>query len=226
MSALAYDSLLSTTAVISTVFQFLSGSIVCRKYIQKKSTGDSSGLPFICGFLSCSFWLRYGVLTNEQSVVLVNVIGATLFLGYILTFYVFTVNKRCYVKQFAFVLLILIGVIWYTNRLTAQPKQMIQITGIVCCVVTVCFFAAPLTSLVHVIRVKNSESLPLPLISTSFFVSLQWLIYGILISDSFIQIPNFLGCILSLLQLSLFVIYPPRTYTGQGYKLVEQAVPF
>ncbi|XP_068143794.1 sugar transporter SWEET1 isoform X2 [Drosophila tropicalis] len=78
MSALAYDSLLSTTAVISTVFQFLSGSIVCRKYIQKKSTGDSSGLPFICGFLSCSFWLRYGVLTNEQSVVLVNLINAAM----------------------------------------------------------------------------------------------------------------------------------------------------
>lgn len=60
-----------------------------------------------------------------------------------------------------------------------------------CCIVTVCFFAAPLTSLVHVIRVKNSESLPLPLIATSFFVSLQWLIYGVLISDSFIQVQFF-----------------------------------
>lgn len=111
-----------------------------------------------------------------------------------------------------------------------------------------CFFAAPLASLLHVIRAKNSESLPLPLIAMSFVVSLQWLIYGILISDSFIQvsrlprlaellrqwqifallfqIPNFLGCILSLLQLGLFVIYPPRSYSGHGYKLVEQAVPF
>lgn len=54
-----------------------------------------------------------------------------------------------------------------------------------------CFFAAPLASLLHVIRAKNSESLPLPLIATSFVVSLQWLIYGILISDSFIQVNHF-----------------------------------
>ncbi|EDW02266.1 sugar transporter SWEET1 [Drosophila grimshawi] len=223
---LAYDSVLSTTAVISTVFQFLSGTVICRKYIQKKSTGDSSGVPFICGFLSCSFWLRYGVLTNEQSIVMVNMIGSTLFLVYTLIYYVFTINKRTYVKQFAVVLFVLIAVIVYTNRLQDDPAEMIHITGIVCCIVTVCFFAAPLTSLVHVIRAKNSESLPLPLIATSFFVSLQWLIYGILISDSFIQIPNFLGCLLSLMQLGLFVLYPPRSYSGQGYKLLEQAVPF
>ncbi|KAH8394771.1 hypothetical protein KR222_005151, partial [Zaprionus bogoriensis] len=224
----AYDAILSTTAVISTIFQYLSGAVICRKYIQKKSTGDSSGVPFICGFLSCSFWLRYGVLTNEQSIVMVNIIGSTLFLVYTLVYYVFTVNKRSYVKQFAIVLALLVGVIVFTNSLHDEPQRMIHITGIMCCIVTVCFFAAPLTSLVHVIRVKNSESLPLPLIATSFFVSLQWLIYGVLISDSFIQIPNFLGCLLSLLQLGLFVLYPPRSYSyaGQGYKLIEQAVPF
>lgn len=26
--------------------------LVCRKFIQNKSTGDSSAFPFICGFLS------------------------------------------------------------------------------------------------------------------------------------------------------------------------------
>ncbi|XP_030387027.1 sugar transporter SWEET1 [Scaptodrosophila lebanonensis] len=226
MALPAFDTLLSTTAVISTVFQFLSGAVICRKYIQKKSTGDSSGFPFICGFLSCSFWLRYSVLTNEQCIVLVNIIGSTLFLVYTLVYYVFTVNKRAYVKQFAVVVAILVTVIFYTNQLENDREKMIHVTGIICCIVTVCFFAAPLTMLVHVIRVKNSESLPLPLIATSFFVSLQWLIYGILISDSFIQIPNFLGAVLSMLQLGLFVIYPPRSFAGPGYKLVDQVVAF
>lgn len=149
---------------------------------------------------------------------MVNIIGATLFLIYTLVYYVFTVNKRAYVKQFAVVLTLLIGVVVFTNNLQGEPQKMIHITGeldlvfvytyirfqlvhqlitfymisgIMCCIVTVCFFAAPLTSLVHVIRVKNSESLPLPLIATSFFVSLQWLIYGVLISDSFIQVQFF-----------------------------------
>jgi len=162
--------------------------------------------------------LRYGVLTNEQSVVLVNIIGSTLFLVYTLIYYVFTVNKRACVKQFGFSLTVLVVVIIFTNRLEDQRDRMIHVTGmstslklfnqsqvcnlpnyiyfdifsgIVCCIVTVCFFAAPLASLLHVIRAKNSESLPLPLIATSFLVSLQWLIYGILISDSFIQVTHF-----------------------------------
>jgi len=52
---------------------------------------------------------------------MVNIIGSTLFLIYTLVYYVFTVNKRAYVKQFALVLAILIGVIVYTNSLQDEP---------------------------------------------------------------------------------------------------------
>ncbi|XP_023295262.2 sugar transporter SWEET1 [Lucilia cuprina] len=220
-----FIALLETTAVVTTVLQYLSGAIICRKYIKKKSTGDSSGFPFICGFLSCSYWVHYGMLSEERSVVLVNTIGVTLFLIYTLIYYVFTVNKNVYVKQFLFVLTALFGIVFYINGIT-DVGQAQNFMGIVCCIVTVCFFAAPLTNLLHVIRVKNSESLPFPLIVMSFLVSIQWLIYGIIISDTFIQLPNFLGCVLSLMQLCLFVCYPPKSFAGQGYKLVDQTVVF
>lgn len=92
---------------------------------------------------------------------------------------------------------------------------------------TVLFFAAPLTMLFHVVRVKNSESLPFPLIASSFFVSLQWFVYGLLIDDTFVQVPNFLGCLLSGTQLALFVIYPSRAYgTGPAYKLLDDTFTF
>ncbi|KAM7343111.1 sugar transporter SWEET1 [Cochliomyia hominivorax] len=220
-----FIALLETTAVVTTVLQYLSGAIICRKYIKKKSTGDSSGFPFICGFLSCSYWVHYGMLSTERSVVLVNTIGVTLFLIYTLIYYVFTVNKNVYVKQFLIVLTALFGIVFYINGIADVEKAQ-NFMGIVCCIVTVCFFAAPLTNLLHVIRVKNSESLPFPLIVMSFLVSIQWLIYGIIISDTFIQLPNFLGCVLSLAQLCLFVCYPPKSFAGQGYKLVDQTVVF
>lgn len=66
----------------------------------------------------------------------------------------------------------------------------LSLLGIICCTVTVLFFAAPLTMLLHVIRVKNSDSLPFPMILTSFFVCLQWFIYGVIIQDTFIQVRN------------------------------------
>lgn len=60
--------------------------------------------------------------------------------------------------------------------------------GLICCCVGVLFFASPLTVLAQVIRTKNTESLPFPIIIASFFVSLQWFFYGMLIEDSFIQV--------------------------------------
>lgn len=90
-------------------------SLVCHKYIQKKSTGDSSGFPFICGFLSCSLWLCYSHVTNDSSIHLVNVIGSTLFFLYTLVYYVFTVNKTALLKQFSLALLVLMLCLVYIH---------------------------------------------------------------------------------------------------------------
>lgn len=92
---------------------------------------------------------------------------------------------------------------------------------------SVLFFAAPLSMLLHVIRVKNSESLPFSLIASTFFVSLQWLIYGVLIDDAYVEVTNFLGCLLSGTQLLLFVIYPSRSFgSGPAYNLVDDSFTF
>lgn len=60
--------------------------------------------------------------------------------------------------------------------------------GLVCSLVTILFFAAPLASFFHVIRIKSTESLPFPIIFASFIVSVQWLFYGIILNDMFIQV--------------------------------------
>lgn len=99
----------------NSFFLSCADSLICRKYIKKKSTGDSSGLPFICGFLSCSLWLCYARVTNESSIWLVNIIGSALFFLYSLVYYVFTVNKSALLKQFSVALMILMLCIGYIH---------------------------------------------------------------------------------------------------------------
>lgn len=132
-------------------------------------------------------WLKYGTLTNERTVILVNIIGTFLFFVYTLTYYVFTVNKKSILKQFSIVSLILVLASFYTQY-ELNAEQATQTIGVLCCAVTVVFFAAPFTMLQHVIRVKNCESLPFPLILATFIVSLEWFVYGVLIDDTFIQV--------------------------------------
>lgn len=85
------------------------------------------------------------------------------------------------------ILLVLICAIIYSqyeDDLELAKRHM----GITCCIVTILFFGAPLASLMHVIKVKSSESLPFPIILSTFIVSLQWFLYGIIINDKFVQV--------------------------------------
>lgn len=64
--------------------------------------------------------------------------------------------------------------------------------------------------LMEVMRKKTTEMLPLPLILMSFIGSIQWFAFGYIADDLFLQIPNFLGALLSGTQLALFCIYPNK----------------
>ena len=42
-----YKELVSTSATITTIIQFLTGTTVCKQFIESRSTGESSCLPFV-----------------------------------------------------------------------------------------------------------------------------------------------------------------------------------
>lgn len=134
MSSETIRDLLGTSATITTVLQFLTGCLICRNYILKKSTGEvcaklgqkregfylktyfqTSSLPFTSGLLSCSLWLRYGVLTNETTLMLVNGIGVFLFSLYCISYFLFTVNKRRMSHQLLLVILMISFAIFYSK---------------------------------------------------------------------------------------------------------------
>lgn len=76
----------------------------------------------------CSLWLKYGLLTNEASVVLVNIAGTCLMFCYTIIFYVLSTNKKVILRQFATVLLVLVSVVAYTQYETELSKS-IEILG-------------------------------------------------------------------------------------------------
>lgn len=161
-------------------------SLVCRDYVIKKSTGDASVLTFIAGFITSAIWLKYGLLTNERSLVVVNSVGVALMLAYTIVFYLFTTRRRDTIRITSISLIFLCLVMIYAS-IEEDHLQATERIGFVGIIVSLIFFASPLANLAHVIRVKNSESLPFSMIVSSFVVTLLWFIYGNLIGDYFIQ---------------------------------------
>ncbi|KAB0794543.1 hypothetical protein PPYR_11382 [Photinus pyralis] len=208
-------NILAFTASITTIFQSLAGTLVCLKIVQKKSTGDLSGLPFISGFLAASSWLGYGFLIGDPTLIFVNTVGTALNFSYASLFCFFSIKKTVVLRQFVGSVFGIITLLLYlVNGFSTEIS--IKYVGFLSCALTIMFFAAPLTSLMYIIRVKSADSLPFPIILMTFIVTIQWFFYGALLHDYFIQIPNILGCLLSGFQLFLFWIYSKSsavTYT-------------
>lgn len=202
-----FKDIIATSASVCTILQFFTGILVCQKYVQNGTTGDSSPFPFVSGFLSSCIWLRYGFLLQDPSLIIVNTIGASLQLAYVVTFYFYTITKSVVVKQMLAVTAGVMVLLCYTQYETDMDRTKTHV-GFVASLVTILFFAAPLTMLAHVLDKKSVDSLPLPLIMATFVCCLQWLIYGYILGDPFIQIPNVLGTIISGFELTLFLIYP------------------
>lgn len=68
------------------------------------------------------------------------------------------------------------------------------------------------------IKTQSTESISFYLCSFNFIVGLEWFIYGVLINDLFVQIPNLLGALLGLVQLSLFFKYPSQSLATKSNK--------
>ncbi|KAG8304899.1 Sugar transporter [Homalodisca vitripennis] len=183
--------------------------LVCRKFMKKGTTNEVSSFHFVAGFLSCGLWLNYGIMINDSSLILVNAVGAILFMCYILLFFSYTLRKTTVVKQVLWVVTVMVLVRMYGAWLGEVAQAKVHLGYIACCT-SLMFFGAPLANLAYVLRVKSAESLPFPMIVMTFIVSLQWLLYGIILENPIIQYPNIIGCVLSLLQLSLFVVFPGR----------------
>lgn len=90
-------------------------------------------------------------------------------------------------RQFLFCLLVFIIVIIKLHRIEDEQVGR-SFLGRTCMIVTILFFAAPFATIIHVMKVRNTESLPYHLIVSTFIVCLQWMVYGVLLKDPFIQV--------------------------------------
>lgn len=77
----------------------------------------------------CSLWLKYGLLAKENLLILVNTIGATLFLCYVVVFWRFAINKRSTCQQLFSVVMVLGITILYTEMYEINRAEAIEVMG-------------------------------------------------------------------------------------------------
>jgi len=202
-----YRDLVSTLATVATICQFLTGSSICREFIRKGSTGDVSSLPLVMGALTNWCWFRYGLLVEDTALIVVNGVGASLNSLYSACFYAYSgIRRRSVQIQVVGALSFYLTLLAYIHHVDLDYG--INTCGMVAAGLAVGFFASPLANLGNVLRTRSTETLPFPMIVANFILTGLWVLYGSIIGDTFVKVPNGLGWLLSTIQLILFCIYP------------------
>lgn len=201
-------TLLSFTATVSTFGMFLCGLQICTR-IHKRGSTDGTGVsPFYLTSVSCICWLGYGVLRGDHTVMFVNGIGLV-FQSVYLAYYYMKTRLKMWLNRLIFSeLIISVLTASLVNSETVKLDEKENILGVICMFLNIATIASPLVDVRQVIRTRSTESMPLMLCFANMAVSAQWLLYGILMDDFYMKVPNGIGTLISVLQLSLFIIYP------------------
>ncbi|XP_031828482.1 sugar transporter SWEET1 [Nomia melanderi] len=209
-----YKELVATCASISTMGQMLSGTLICKDICKKGSSKGFDPMPFLGGIGMCILMLQYAFIVKDPAMINVNVFGLLTNTAYMAVYYYYSPHTKDTLTLMGKVAAAVSVFLVYAQ--VEIPEKLEYRFGLI---VTALFFlliGSPLIHLGEIIRTKNTDILPFPLILTGTLVSFQWLLYGVIINNLFIIFQNVVGFLLSVAQLSLFVIFPSKSKGKTG----------
>lgn len=211
-------ALLSWACIVFTVGMFSTGLSDLKKMRETKCTDNIQFLPFLTTCLNNLGWLYYGLLKRDQTLVLVNVIGAILQILYIIVFLHYTRQKKPFLSQTLFAGAVLACGWFYFSAFLPEGESRLNQLGLTCSAITVSMYLSPLTDLVSIVRSGNVQCLSFPLTVATFLTSTSWVLYGLQLKDYYIVVPNLPGILTSIIRFYLFWRFASTSPTSSGYK--------
>jgi len=167
--------------------------------IKSAQVNGLSPLTFISLFVNCVIWSLYGFGINDLTVFIPNAIGTLVGLFCSITYHLYCVDVP-YLLYFISGLIIIFSFVLYNSN----DFENIGMTGVV---ISILLTGSPLSVLKHVINEKSTQRLPFNTTVLMCGNSISWLLYGLYVNKITVIIPNFIGFLLTIAQLALFVIY-------------------
>ncbi|KAI8466413.1 MAG: hypothetical protein J3K34DRAFT_460906 [Monoraphidium minutum] len=178
-----------------------------RRYI-----GDVNALPFAILGSNALGWLFYGFLIRDWFIYTPNMLGFLAGWWYALTCYKF--SKDAAQDALAGVILgtgVLFFAVGAAHRgLDAGPQLARTLWGGTAVGVLGLFYLAPLTTMLRVLRDRDSASLNGLLCATNVLNGAAWGAYGLATNDLFLALPNAAGGAINAACLALCFIFPKR----------------
>ncbi|CAL4974541.1 unnamed protein product [Urochloa decumbens] len=218
-----YDISCFAAGVAGNIFAlalFFSPVPTFKRVVKAKSTERFDGLPYLLSLLNCCICFWYGLPWVSDGgrtlVATVNGTGALFQLAYI-SLFVFYADSRTTRLRILGLLMLEVLVFALTAHASIaffdQPARQLFV-GCVSMASLISMFASPLAVMGLVIRTECVEFMPFYLSLSTFLMSASFAMYGLLLRDFFIYLPNVIGVILGAMQLLLYAYYSRKWKAG------------
>ncbi|XP_062203103.1 bidirectional sugar transporter SWEET13-like [Phragmites australis] len=181
---------------------------------KSKSTEGFQSVPYVVALFSAMLWIYYALLkTNEGLLITINAAGCVIETVYIVVYLAYAPKKT---KVFTAKIMLLFnvgifGLILLFTLLLSEGERRVVSLGWVCVGFSVSVFVAPLSIIRRVIQTKSVEYMPFPLSLSLTLSAVVWFLYGLLIKDKYVALPNIIGFAFGVAQMGLYVFYMNKT---------------
>jgi hypothetical protein len=118
------------------------------------------------------------------------------------------------------------AVVSFTCSMVCSTRdEAAEIIGILGCVFGIGYYTAPLSTAYTIILTRDASSLYAPTIFVNLLNALLWLFYGLLgIHDVLVWLPNVIGLVLCIFQLSLIALFRQTGNKPMLFKEKDDAI--
>jgi len=214
----AFEPILRYAPLVAFAYVLLAPLETIQEIRNRKNVGSFSSFPFLSLFANCFLWSVYGYVADAFTCLWANVLGT-------LAGTIFTCIYAQYGKiptehlSFAGSIVVIVLAVYFT--FDGQPTMLffLGLLGDLACVI---LLSSPLATIRTVVLEKDSTSMPFKVSWSMFQNGVAWFLYGLLIEkDAFIWIPNAIGTCMSMIQLYVINLYPPKN--GSASKEARKA---
>jgi len=201
------ENLVSIGATLSTILMFLTHlKTPIQIHRNINSIYNIPFFPHIMTFFSCTLWEKYGILKGDLGMIIVNFTGMIITTHVIFVYYKNARDlKKKVEKSFTIMIVALICILAYVKLNRGLTSY--TVLGFLSSISSILMFGSPLTTLKKVIKTRDNSSLSIQLLIISILSSGLWTLYGYIINDNFVIVPNGLGCLLAAFQVLIYKIY-------------------
>ena len=173
----------------------------------------------ICNVVSAELWFSYWIRIGTKMAPIVSS-SVSFTLGIIFSIiYLYYFSEKKFSKFFIYILLecLAFALLYYSLSFTE-----LKIVGFIANCVNILNFISPAQRIVRVCREKNYSLIPIVTTVLGCVTSFGWLVFGILINDYNVMIPNIISVLIALFNTLIWCYFYCTTKTKKESKVKEK----